>query len=119
MRAMSRLGLAAVMAVAACTDAVNEPAVDPATKLNETVFRCNVEPILARQCSYNACHGQEGTALRVYTPGKLRATPPANIRCVSPGKRARASSSTISKRAARISSWRSLHRLQLSGPLSP
>jgi hypothetical protein len=78
MRAMFRLGMAALV-VAACTDAVNAPAIDPSTKLDETVFRCSVEPILARQCSYTACHGQATTALRVYTPGKLRAMPPANI----------------------------------------
>lgn len=78
MRPMFRLGMAALL-VAACTDAVNAPAIDPSTTLDETVFRCAVEPILARQCSYLACHGQAGTALRVYTPGKLRATAPANL----------------------------------------
>jgi hypothetical protein len=76
---MSRPALAFVMAVAACTDIENSSAIDPASKLDETVFKCTVEPILARQCSYTACHGIAGTALRVYTPGKLRAAPAANI----------------------------------------
>jgi hypothetical protein len=66
-------------ALVACADVTNAPGVDPTTKLDETVFRCNVQPILARQCSYNACHGQAGAALRVYTPGKLRQTTPQNI----------------------------------------
>ncbi len=66
-------------ALAACTDVAIAPGTDPSTKLDETVFLCNVQPILARQCSYIACHGQAGTALRVYTPGKLRAMTPQNI----------------------------------------
>ena len=57
----------------------NEPVADPAAALSETVFRCNVEPILVKQCSYNACHGIAGAALRVYSPGKLRATQPADL----------------------------------------
>ena len=65
--------------VAGCAAVDNAPAPDPAAKLSEMVFRCKVEPILARQCSYNACHGNPGSALRVYTPGKLRAAPAATI----------------------------------------
>ena len=65
--------------IASCTTVTNEALTDPSTKLDEQVFRCSVQPILARQCSYNACHGNAGTALRVYTPGKLRATPPMNV----------------------------------------
>jgi hypothetical protein len=43
------------------------------------VFRCSVEPVLVRQCSYTACHGVAGSPLRVYSPGKLRAVRPADI----------------------------------------
>ncbi len=75
---MYRGPLIAVLA-AGCSTVENGPAADPAKALDETVFRCNVEPILARQCSYSACHGNAGSALRVYTPGKLRATPAADI----------------------------------------
>jgi hypothetical protein len=67
------------LAVAGCASVDNGPVADPAAKLNETTFRCKVEPILARQCSFNACHGNAGSPLRIYTPGKLRASPPANI----------------------------------------
>ncbi len=63
----------------ACSVVSNEPAPNPAAALDEQVFRCNVEPILVRQCSFAACHGIAGAALRVYSPGKLRAIPPANI----------------------------------------
>ena len=78
-----RLAVASCM-LAACNTVDNPNVPSPAAKLDETVFKCNVEPVLARQCSYNACHGLERannvqSALRVYTPGKLRATPPANI----------------------------------------
>ncbi|MEO6773486.1 MAG: hypothetical protein ABI467_10765 [Kofleriaceae bacterium] len=66
----------ALAACAACTDVANAPATDPATTLNETVFRCAAEPVLITQCSFNACHGKADSALRVYSLGKLR-TPPA------------------------------------------
>lgn len=67
------------LALCSCTEVVNEPVANPAGKLDEKVFRCNVEPILARQCSYNGCHGNADNPFRVYSPGKLRATPPKNI----------------------------------------
>jgi len=63
----------------ACTTVSNEAVPNPAGKLDETVFRCNVEPILARQCSYTACHGNAASPLRIYTPGKLRMTQPGTI----------------------------------------
>jgi len=66
-------------ALAACTEVSNAPGTDPSTKLDENVFCGTVQPILLRQCSYAACHGQAGTALRVYAPGGLRAMPPATL----------------------------------------
>jgi hypothetical protein len=68
-----------LVSLVACTSVTESPATDPTTALDETVFKCNVEPVLVRQCSYNACHGNAGSALRVYAPGKLRAAPPANV----------------------------------------
>jgi hypothetical protein len=65
--------------VTGCTDVTNMPEPAPSTGLDEAVFKCSVEPILARQCSYTACHGVAGAALRVYTPGKLRATEPQDL----------------------------------------
>ena len=84
MRAMSSSwgrgsALAIAGCLAACTTVANEPATDPSTKLDETVFRCLVEPVLVRQCSYPACHGNAGTPLRIYSPGKLRITRPKSI----------------------------------------
>lgn len=67
------------IALCACTAVSNDPVASPASTLDEKVFHCSVEPILARQCSYNGCHGQAGSPLRVYTPGKLRATTPTTI----------------------------------------
>jgi hypothetical protein len=72
----------AIALLVACSDVENAPAADPTKSLDETVFRCSVEPILVRQCSYNACHGialTDGAALRVYSPGKLRAMQSPNI----------------------------------------
>src|SRR5450432_2332661 len=70
--------IAFVLFASACTTVANEAAVDPSTTLNEPAFRCKVEPILVQQCSYYACHGIADSALRVYSVGKLRATPPAD-----------------------------------------
>ena len=70
--------IAFVLAVSACTTVANDAAVDPSTTLNEPAFRCKVEPILVQQCSYYACHGLADSALRVYSVGKLRETPPAD-----------------------------------------
>ena len=76
----SRLGIrVGLIFLSACSTVSNETAPEPSAALSEPVFRCNVEPILARQCSYNACHGNAGSALRVYTPGKLRAAVAADI----------------------------------------
>lgn len=67
--------LAAMMSVPACTTVENQPAPDAIAALDEASFRCTVEPILARDCSFLACHGIAGAPLRVYTVGKLRAGP--------------------------------------------
>jgi len=72
------MGIALAL-LCACTTVSNERAADPADALSEPVFRCSVEPILIRQCSYSACHGIAGTALRVFSPGKLRAVAPKTI----------------------------------------
>ncbi len=67
-----------VVGVAACSPVSNGQQADPAAMLDENVFKCSVQPILAKYCSYNACHGIDkanGAALRVYTPGKLRSPP--------------------------------------------
>src|SRR5213075_258739 len=79
-RAASRTaGCIAALVTTACTSVENADVASPAAALDELVFRCNVEPILVRQCSYNACHGNPGSPLRVYSPGKLRAIPPQSI----------------------------------------
>lgn len=81
---MVRFAGMALVVSAACSSVGNAPATDPSSGLNEMVFQCSVEPVLAKYCSYNACHGIPGdngmgAALRVYTPGKLRATTPTNL----------------------------------------
>lgn len=62
-----------LLALVGCTAVQSDPATDPSSTLDEASFRCNVEPILARDCSYTGCHGQAGMPLRVYSSGKLRA----------------------------------------------
>lgn len=69
-------GILTACFLVACADVTNAPAADPSKTLNETAFKCGVEPVLVTQCSYNACHGKSESALRVYSLGKLR-NPPA------------------------------------------
>ncbi len=78
---LRRWGCAFVLVLVACSGVQNETVPVPGAALDENVFKCNVEPILIKQCSYSACHGIAGggTALRIYSPGKLRATPPKTI----------------------------------------
>lgn len=75
-----RLILAAALCLAACHGA--DPAqgglaTGPnAAFVDYNAFVCDVMPILVRRCSYLACHGDAAHALRVYSPGKLRAGDP-------------------------------------------
>lgn len=62
----------------ACTTVSNEPA-PPTTALDETLFKTSVEKILVTQCSFIACHGNAGSALRIYAPGLLRSADPGTL----------------------------------------
>src|SRR5512140_3811217 len=66
------------LSTTACTTVTNEPA-PPATALDEPLFKSSVEKILVTQCSFVACHGNAGAALRVYAPGILRAADPGSL----------------------------------------
>jgi hypothetical protein len=74
-----RLALFTIWAVSGCTQVTQAPAPDAIPFLDEVKFRCRVEPILVRDCSYLACHGNAGFALRVYSIGKLRAGDSATL----------------------------------------
>jgi hypothetical protein len=63
---------AAIACVVACNGVGNHAAPDTVAGLAEDAFRCGVEPMFIRDCSYNACHGNAGFAFRVYSVGKLR-----------------------------------------------
>lgn len=67
------------VAIPSCAAVDNPDVPSPDKAFNEAVFRCSVEPVLVRQCSFTACHGLAGSALRIYSPGKLRAAKPADI----------------------------------------
>jgi len=62
-----------------CVPVENEDAPEAIDQLSETNFRCFVEPVLIRDCSYPACHGKENRPLRVYSVGKLRAGDTATL----------------------------------------
>jgi hypothetical protein len=73
------LAASASAAVCGCNALNDSPDPQAIVALDEPTFRCTVEPILIRDCSYTACHGNAGFALRVYSIGKLRATTPATL----------------------------------------
>jgi hypothetical protein len=50
-----------------------DPANQPDALLDYNDFVCNVQPVLIRRCSYLGCHGNPQHAMRLYSPGKLRA----------------------------------------------
>src|SRR5262245_31472015 len=62
-----------VVLLADCTSVEQAPAPSAVAQLDRGVFDRCIAPILIRNCSFNACHGNEGFALRVYSVGKLRA----------------------------------------------
>jgi hypothetical protein len=54
-----------------CTPVV--PGSGSIAALDYDAFACRVEPIVVRDCSYLACHGNANFPFRVYSIGKLRA----------------------------------------------
>jgi hypothetical protein len=57
--------------VAACTqDGLVELATPVA--LDESYFRCNVQPVLSARCGFVACHGTDERPLRIFAEQKLR-----------------------------------------------
>lgn len=67
----------AALLLSAC--APDEPGLevtDPSALLDYNAFICQAQPVLIRRCSYLACHGEDTHALRLYSAGKLRLTPP-------------------------------------------
>jgi hypothetical protein len=54
----------------ACRDDLDAPAVR--APLDEPFFRCNVQPVLAKNCSTFACHGDDSRYFRVYARNRLR-----------------------------------------------
>ena len=76
-----RIAILAMCVLCACSVVENEPVPEsrgrarPSRCFAATSSRCS-----RRQCSYTACHGIASAALRVYSPGKLRATAPVRHR---------------------------------------
>ncbi len=75
----SSITFALVAGLAACAGPDNPSQPDPASQLDAMRFRCKVEPILARNCSYTGCHGNAAFPFRIYSAGKLRDHQAANI----------------------------------------
>ncbi len=74
-RALTALAAAAATAHllaggAACDGPINSPLAPRPRDLG--YFICEVQPVLARQCSFPACHGSPGRALSLVAPGRMR-----------------------------------------------
>src|SRR3954463_6354724 len=111
---------APLLLVAACTTVENGSAPSPDKSLDEAVFKCSVEPVLVRQCSYTARHGIAGAALRIYSPGKLRAAPPADIdAAIAPLTAAEHHANFLSASGFKFGTADVLDNLLLRKPLAP
>ena len=45
---------------------------EPPGSLDYNYFTCEIQPVLARECSFPACHGNWQRPFRVLAPGKMR-----------------------------------------------
>lgn len=70
MGAEAHLLAAAVAALALGCTLENPSAPPPA--LDYATFECRVMPVLARECSFPACHGSPERRLRLLSPGRMR-----------------------------------------------
>lgn len=58
-------------ALVACQD-LSGPAPDPEPGLDEAFFRCRVQPILTKNCSMLACHGDGARVYTTFARSRLR-----------------------------------------------
>ncbi len=77
MRAPLLLTITFCVGCAVDPNAPGAVAQDLFSNLDFNDFACKVQRPLARRCSMLACHGVDGHAFRVYSPGKLRLDPNA------------------------------------------
>ena len=59
----------AAITVAGCT--LDNPA-ESAPSVSVEFFACAVQPVLARECSFPACHGSPERRFQVLSPGRMR-----------------------------------------------
>lgn len=62
---------AILAALAACTQGGLGELGEP-TEVDQSFFRCNVQPLLSARCAFTACHGTDERPLRIYAEQKLR-----------------------------------------------
>lgn len=72
----------ALGAATACRTDLDDPA--PAIALDEAWFRCRVQPVLAKSCAMNACHGDGRRYFRVFARNRLRLAIPSEIQRNAP-----------------------------------
>lgn len=66
------LRLAAVVAALSQAGCTLENAEVAPAHFSAQVFVCDVQPVLARECAFPACHGNTSRRLRVLAPGRMR-----------------------------------------------
>ncbi len=65
----ARLAVLITLVTSACAV---EDAPLPRPEVDRVAFECAVQPVLARECSMPACHGNPARRLRVLAPGRMR-----------------------------------------------
>ena len=68
---------AAVVALGLCGCVTNTPS--PSSDGDPAVFAAQVQPVLARHCSFLCCHGREGMPLGIYAVDYLRLSDPKGL----------------------------------------
>jgi hypothetical protein len=71
---VNRRATIVLLALAAGCQSLEETVAAPL--LDESAFRCEVEPVLAARCAFYPCHGSPLRPFRVYAPNRLRLDPP-------------------------------------------
>ena len=69
---MVRLCIAVLAAAAAACVQADLDAPDTLPEVDESYFRCQVQPVLASSCAFMACHGNDERPLSVYAEQRYR-----------------------------------------------
>lgn len=68
---VKRVSICVALLICSCAqDGIEE--VQPLPALDENYFRCEVQPVLAANCAFMACHGNDERPLEIYAAKRYR-----------------------------------------------